>query len=234
MEKTEHILIVDGNVRDGKNLSFLLQREGYPHTLVPTAAAAVRVLSMQAVDLMLLELSLPDQDGRVLLKSIREWSILPILVVSQRNRDTEKAEVLDEGADDYITKPFSAPELMARIRTAFRHRDIYGGRLDERFSYSLNHLELSPARHRVFLEKEEIHLSPLEYRLLLLLFRYEGRVLSTTFIMSQLYGASDTEDTQALRTLVSSLRKKLHDSALSPRFIVTENGVGYRLADPQD
>jgi two-component system KDP operon response regulator KdpE len=176
---------------------------------------------------ILLDLGLPDIDGMDLITKIRSrWDTTPILVISARDQDEEKAAALDLGADDYLTKPFSSTELLARIRTALRHCPAAGkpaGKVGE--------LILDRNQHRALLGSREIHLTPLEYKLLETFFESPGKVLTTQMIIQSVYGIQYAQDTRALRTLMAGLRRKIEPDPGHPRYILTEIGVGYRLAD---
>ncbi|MPM90312.1 KDP operon transcriptional regulatory protein KdpE [bioreactor metagenome] len=179
---------------------------------------------------MVLDLGLPDFDGMEVIKKVREWSTLPIIVVSARDQDKEKAAALDSGADDYLTKPFSATELLARIRVALRH--LYQeGRGRNSPILCVDQLSIDLVKRLVFLNDIPIHLTPLEYSLLALLFNNVGKVLTTKYIINELYGVGYGTDTQALRALMAGLRRKIEENPAKPRYILTEIGVGYRLVD---
>ena len=179
---------------------------------------------------MLLDLGLPDFDGMEVIKKVREWSEVPIIVVSARDQDNEKAAALDGGADDYLTKPFSATELMARIRVALRHSHRTAVSTQQTV-YAVGGLSIDLERHLVFLDGAELHVTPMEYSLLSLFFRNVGKVLTTQYIIREIYGPGYGNDTQALRALMAGLRRKIEKSPAKPRYILTEIGVGYRLVD---
>ena len=179
---------------------------------------------------MLLDLGLPDFDGMEVIKKVREWSEMPIIVVSARDQDKEKAAALDSGADDYLTKPFSATELMARIRVALRH--LYKiGITKTQTVLSVGGLSIDLEKHLVYLEGAVLHVTPLEYHLLTLFLRNPGKVLTTQYILKEIYGVGYGTDTQALRALMAGLRRKIEPTPAKPRYILTEIGVGYRLVD---
>ncbi|MPN43422.1 KDP operon transcriptional regulatory protein KdpE [bioreactor metagenome] len=154
---------------------------------------------------MLLDLGLPDFDGMEVIKKVREWSEMPIIVVSARDQDKEKAAALDSGADDYLTKPFSATELMARIRVALRHLHR-AGVIKQQTSLAVGGLRIDFDKHLVYLDDAELHATPMEYNLLALFFRNIGKVLTTKYMIKEIYGVGYGTDTQALRTLMASLR----------------------------
>ena len=226
----ENILVVEDDAQIRKFIAYTLKQEGFLSETAATAQGALSVLVSQSVDLMLLDLGLPDFDGMEVIKKVREWSEVPIIVVSARDQDREKAAALDAGADDYLTKPFSATELMARIRVALRHQQKKVT-APEQPVLSVGELAIDFAKRQVFLGQEPLHTTPLEYNLLSLFFKNMGKVLTTQYIIKEIYGASYGTDTQALRALMAGLRRKIEKVPAKPRYIKTEIGVGYRLAD---
>ena len=226
----ETILVVEDNTQIRNFISYILEQEGFHYIAVGTAQNALSELVTQHIDLMLLDLGLPDHDGMEVIAKVREWSEVPIIVVSARDQDREKAAALDAGADDYLTKPFSATELLARIRVAIRHLRK-STRSQSQPVLSVGDLVLDLDKHQAFLHGEPIHLTPMEYSLLSLLFKNMGKVLTTQYILKEVYGIGYGTDTQALRTLMASLRRKIEQTPAKPRYILTEIGVGYRLAD---
>ena len=193
----------------------------------------MRLLAAEPIDLMLLDLGLPDLDGTEVIRRLRTWSEMPVIVVSARDQDKEKVAVPDLGADDYLTKPFSASELLARIRVALRHMYKHSGAKANPV-YQTGELRLDAEKHRVCLGETEIHVTPMEYSLLLLLFKNQGKVLTTSVILREIWGAGYGQDTQALRTLTAGLRRKIEKNPAKPRYILTEIGVGYRLAEERE
>ena len=193
----------------------------------------MRLLAAEPIDLMLLDLGLPDLDGTEVIRRLRTWSEMPVIVVSARDQDKEKVAVLDLGADDYLTKPFSASELLARIRVALRHMYKQSGAKANPV-YQAGELRLDAEKRKVYLGEDEIHVTPMEYSLLLLLFKNQGKVLTTSVILREIWGAGYGQDTQALRTLTAGLRRKIEKNPARPRYILTEIGVGYRLAEERE
>ncbi|MEA4831396.1 MAG: response regulator transcription factor [Oscillospiraceae bacterium] len=228
--RTEKILIVEDDSQIRNFITYSLKQEGFPYTTTGTAQGALSTLVSGQIDLMLLDLGLPDFDGMEVIKKVREWSEMPIIVVSARDQDKEKALALDSGADDYLTKPFSATELMARIRVALRHLHKAVG-LKQQTSISVGELKIDLEKHLVYLSNAELHTTPMEYILLSLFFRNLGKVLTTKYIINEVYGVGYGSDTQALRTLMAGLRRKIEKNPAKPRYILTEIGVGYRLSD---
>lgn len=228
--RNEQILIVEDDPQIRNFICYSLKQEGFPYTTTGTAQGALSTLVSEQIDLMLLDLGLPDFDGMEVIKKVREWSEMPIIVVSARDQDKEKAAALDNGADDYLTKPFSATELMARIRVALRHLHKAGG-IRQQTSLVVGALRIDLDKHLVYLDDAELHTTPMEYNLLALFFRNIGKVLTTKYIIKEIYGIGYGTDTQALRTLMASLRRKIEKNPAKPQYILTEIGVGYRLSD---
>ncbi len=227
---SEYILVVEDDTQIRKFICYSLRQEGFRYITAHTAQEALEHLVSQQIDIMLLDLGLPDFDGMDVIKKVREWSEVPIIVVSARDQDKEKAAVLDLGADDYLTKPFSATELMARIRVALRH--LYMQNKEKLLSsISVAGLRIELDKHLVYLDDMELHVTPMEYDLLALFFKNIGKVLTTGYIIKEIWGIGYGTDTQALRALMAGLRRKIEKNPAKPRYIVTEIGVGYRLVD---
>ncbi len=228
--RNELILVVEDDAKINNFICYALKHDGFNVLSADTAQDALSVLVSQPVDLMLLDLGLPDFDGMDVITKVREWSELPIIVVSARDQDREKAAALDAGADDYLSKPFSATELMARIRVAIRH--LYKeGAGKRQASVEVGQLRIDFDKRLVYLDETEVHLTPLEYSLLAVLFRNIGKVLTTGALIRELYGPGYGTDTQALRTLMAGLRRKIEANPAKSRYVLTEIGVGYRLVD---
>jgi len=228
--RNELILIVEDDSQIRNFICYSLKQEGFSYITAGTAQGALSTLVTEQVDLMLLDLGLPDFDGMEVIKKVREWSEMPIIVVSARDQDKEKASALDNGADDYLTKPFSSMELLARIRVAIRHLHKAGGARSQTI-LAVGGLKIDLDKRLVYLEDSELHTTPLEYSLLSLFFRNIGKVLTTNYIIKEIYGAGYGSDTQALRKLMAGLRRKIEKNPAKPRYILTEIGVGYRLSD---
>ncbi|WP_411677059.1 response regulator [Caproicibacter sp.] len=228
--RNEQILVVEDDTQIRNFICYALKQEGFSYTTAGTAQNALSQLVSGQIDLMLLDLGLPDFDGMEVIKKVREWSEMPIIVVSARDQDKEKAAALDGGADDYLTKPFSATELMARIRVALRHlRKIESSKTQS--ILSVGKLKIDFDKRLIYLEDAELHVTPLEYDLLALFFNNIGKVLTTKYILKEIYGVGYGTDTQALRALMAGLRRKIEKNPARPRYILTEIGVGYRLVD---
>lgn len=225
----ESILIVEDDLQIQKFIKYSLETEGFKAFTAGTAQGALSLAVSEQIDLIILDLGLPDFDGIEVIKKIREWSEVPIIVVSARDQDKEKVSALDLGADDYLTKPFSANELLARIRVALRHVYKQNARAKQTY-FQVGELKVDFSKHLVYLQGENIHLTPMEYNLLVLLSQNAGKVITTGYILKEIWGTYST-DTQALRALMAGLRRKIEEIPAKPRYILTEVGVGYRLID---
>ena len=228
--KDVNILVVEDDTQIRNFICYALKQEGFTFQTAETGQKALVALAGNKITLMLLDLGLPDMDGMEIIKELRSWSPLPIIVVSARDQDSEKADALDLGADDYLTKPFSATELMARIRVSLRHAQR-GLDAKPLVSLSVGDLTMDLEKRLVYLKGKEIHVTPLEYNLLVLFFKNMGKVLTTGYILKEIYGVNYGTDTQALRALMAGLRHKIEKTPAKPRYILTEIGVGYRLVD---
>src|SRR5512142_1460469 len=178
-------------------------------------------------DVVLLDLGLPDLDGREVTRRLREWTQTPIIVISARDQEQDKVRALDGGADDYLTKPFSAGELLARIRVALRHAAPQSQDQGEAV-FIAEDLRIDFLKRQVFCGTQEIHLTPIEYRLLTVLVRNAGRVMTHRQILKEVWGPSYVEQTHYLRVFMNQLRKKIEADSTRPRFLLNEPGVGYR------
>ncbi len=228
--RNETILIVEDDSQIHNFMAYTLKQEGFTCYIAKTAQTAMTIVISQKIDLMILDMGLPDFDGMEVIKKVRGWSEMPIIVVSARDQDKDKVAALDAGADDYLTKPFSAAELMARIRVMIRHLNKTAKSTAQPVM-SVGDLSIDFEKRQVFLGGEALHVTPLEYSLLSLLFRNIGKVLTTQFILREIYGIGYGTDTQALRALMAGLRRKIEPVPARPRYILTEIGVGYRLVD---
>ncbi len=224
------ILVVEDDSQIRNFIAYTLKQEGFECKTASTAQSALSDLVSEKIDLMLLDLGLPDMDGMEVIEKVRDWSEIPIIVVSARDQDREKAAALDIGADDFLTKPFSATELMARIRVAIRHLRMNSHK-EQQPTLAVGELAIDLSKRQVFIGGEPLHVTPLEYNLLSLFFRNMGKVLTSQFIIREIYGVGYGNDTQALRALMAGLRRKIEPVPAKPRYILTEIGVGYRLVD---
>lgn len=226
----ECILVVEDDSQIRNFLKYSLEKEGYKCLSVTNGQNALNMIVSEQIDLVLLDLGLPDFDGLDVIKKVREWSEIPIIVVSARDQEKEKVTALNLGADDYLTKPFSAMELLARIRVEIRHLYRKGTR-NVQTNFCVDKLKIDYEKRLVFINETEVHVTPMEYSLLLLLSKNAGKVITTGVILKEIWGANYGADTQALRALMAGLRRKIEEIPAKPRYIITEVGVGYRLVD---
>ncbi len=228
MSNKTQVLVVDDEAAILRFLKPALEANNYEMTSAGTVADATKRIAAESPDIVLLDLGLPDGDGKEVIKRAREWSDVPIIVLSARERETEKIESLDLGADDYINKPFNVGELLARMRAALRHRMQ---RKAEVPVLRVGNIEVDAVRRRANRAGAELELTPKEFELLSFLSRHAGRVLTHRQILTAVWGPAHTEDTQYLRVYVGQLRQKIEEHADDPRIILTEPGIGYRIAD---
>ena len=221
------ILVVDDEPQIRSFQSHSLSAHGYDVQAVESGLAALRDLAVYHPDVVLLDMSLPDLDGVEVLRRLREWSATPVIVISVRDREGDKIAALDAGADDYLTKPFSMGELLARIRAALRH----GAPGEAEPVITSGELSIDLARRLVTVEGREITLTATEYELLKALATHPGRVITHRQLLRQVWGSQSDEKTHYLRVYMSHLRRKLEPDPARPRYLVTEAGVGYRLAE---
>lgn len=226
--QNKKILIVEDDKQIRNFMCYTLKNEGFQVLEAESGEEALLLNKSTPADMLLLDLGLPGMDGMEVLKESRKHMEIPILVVSARDQDEEKVAALDSGADDYLTKPFSAAELLARIRVGFRHYYRIN-RMKDRNSYQVGELFVNLERHVVMLRGEELHLTPMEYELLILFMKHAGKVLTKRFLMEEIYGKNCGADTQALRAMMAGLRRKIEENPATPAYIITEIGVGYRL-----
>jgi two-component system KDP operon response regulator KdpE len=220
------ILVTDDEPQIHRFLTPALTAAGYETLRAETGAETLRLAAARAPDAILLDLGLPDMDGQEVLTKLRAFTSTPIIILSARDREGEKIRALDAGADDYVEKPFGVGELLARIRTALRHR-LQQDSAEKPVIFG--NLVIDPATHRVTLDDEILSLTKREHALLLLLARNRGRVLTHRHILTAIWGHAHTEDVTYLRVYIGQLRKKL-GAELAP-LIITEPGIGYRLQD---
>ncbi len=224
------ILVVDDEPQIHRFLRPSLTASGFDVIMAETATAAIKAAATMAPALIILDLGLPDRDGKDVITEIRAWSKVPIIVLSARDREGEKIAALDLGADDYINKPFGIGELLARIRTALRHSAQDAG---ETTVYQQDGLEIDTVARKVTLNGAPLRLTPKEYELLHVLVRNAGRVVTHRQILAAVWGPAHTDDTQYLRVFVGQLRQKIEENPADPKLIQTEPGVGYRFVDTE-
>lgn len=206
-----------------------LDGQGYRVFEAGTGEAGLVEAATRQPDVVIVDLGLPDIDGLEVIRRLREWSTVPIVVLSARGQEQDKIAALDAGADDYLSKPFGVGELLARMRVALRHAARFGQEAGET-SFTQGDLSVDLARRRVLLHGQEVHLTPIEYRLLTSLVRHAGKVLTHRQLLKEVWGPSHTGETHHLRVHMAQLRRKLEVDSARPRYLLTEPGVGYRLA----
>ncbi|MDQ0455804.1 response regulator [Rhizobium paknamense] len=225
------ILIVDDEPQIQRFLKPALTAAGFDVLEALTGAEALKAVATQAPDLVILDLGLPDMDGKEIIAHLRGWSEVPIIILSARDRESEKIAALDLGADDYVEKPFGIGELTARIRTALRHR----GRSESIPSLiEADGLGIDTVKRLVFRGSEQVHLTPKEYDLLTLLARHAGRVVTHRTLLTAVWGPAHGDDLHYLRVFIGQLRQKIERDPTEPKIVRTEPGVGYRLVTDQD
>lgn len=224
------VLVIEDEPQMRKFIRASLQSHGYRVIEASEAREAVPLISSHNPELLLLDLGLPDADGLDLTKQLREWTKTPIIVISARGREDDKVGALDAGADDYLTKPFGMSELLARMRVALRHaRDTQTQ--DSPETLELGSIAIDFVRREVLRDGKQVHLTPIEYKLLTLLARHAGKVLTHRQILKEVWGASYGAQTHYVRVHMAELRKKIEADPARPKLIITEPGVGYRLRD---
>ena len=229
MSNKVRVLIVDDEAAIPRFLTPALKANNYEPMSAGTVAEATRRIASDPPDIVLLDLGLPDGDGKNVIREVREWSDVPIIVLSAHDREAEKIAALDLGADDFVNKPFGVGELLARMRTALRHRIT---RDAETPVFRTLDIEIDSVRHRVTRGDSEVKLTPKEFELLSFLARHAGKVVTHRQILMAVWGPAHVEDTQYLRVYIGQLRQKLERDAGDPRIIITEPGIGYRIAEP--
>ncbi|MCL1940077.1 MAG: response regulator transcription factor [Desulfovibrionaceae bacterium] len=229
-----NILVVEDDNAVRSLITTALSTFGYQFCYACTGADAITEAVSRQPDLFLLDLGLPDLDGTDIIKKLRTWTNNPILVVSARSEIDDKIAALDAGADDYLTKPFSVEELMARIRAALRKMSYDKSPLKNTTIFVNGGLRIDYAANAVFVDSMEIHVTPMEYRLLCLLSRNVGKVLTHNYILKEIWDCNFESTTQSLRVFMATLRKKIEKNPAQPLFIKTHIGVGYRMIRLQD
>lgn len=226
------ILLVEDDKTIRKFISTALTTQDYDVKEAITGKEGISIAVSYSPDVVLLDLGLEDMDGIEVIKAIRQFSNIPIIVVSAREQDREKVEVFDAGADDYLTKPFSIVELLARVRVAFRHSQVELQQKEEiRSTFEVGELLIDFDKRKVIVDNNEVHLTPIEYNILSLLAKHHGKVLTHNFIIKEIWGSIIGNETKSLRVFMATLRRKIEKQPADPRYIITEVGVGYRLND---
>ena len=223
------ILIVEDDAPIRNLITTTLKAHEYKYLTAQNGENAIMQASSHNPDIVLLDLGLPDIDGVEVIKKIRTWSEMPIIVISARSEDNDKIEALDAGADDYLTKPFSVDELLARIRVTTRRLSVLHSAIQSESLFTNGNLKIDYAAGCAYIRDNELHLTPIEYKLLCLLSQNVGKVLTHTFITQKIWGAAWESNVASLRVFMATLRKKIEIEPDSPQYIQTHIGVGYRM-----
>lgn len=228
MAESHQILVIEDEVPIRRFLRLALMDKGYRFSEASTGKEGLVKITNEQPDLVILDLGLPDMDGLEVTRQIREWSQIPVIVLSARLTERDKVNALDSGADDYLTKPFGVPELLARIRVAlrhFRHSEV-GSDVSE---FSFGNVTVDFGRRLVILDGNEVKLTRIEYKLLQTLVKYAGKVVTHNQLLREVWGINFNEDSNYLRVYMAHLRRKLEADSARPKYLITEAGVGYRL-----
>jgi two-component system, OmpR family, KDP operon response regulator KdpE len=229
-DKGLRILVIDDEPQIIKFLKVSLGSHGFDIDEAGTGADGISRAASGKPDLIIVDLGLPDMDGKAVVKAIREWSVTPIIVLSAREQEKEKVEAFDVGADDYVTKPFGIGELIARIRVAIRHSTPN----ENDPLLVCGNLTVDLELHRVMIGGREVKLTPTEFALIKLLAQHQGKVLTQKQILKSVWGNEYTEDTHYVRIYIAQLRRKIEPNPTQPQYIITESGIGYRLIFPTE
>ena len=227
-ENAPLVLVIEDEPQIRRFLRATLSAHGYRLVEAATGQEGLMHAATHQPEIVILDLGLPDLDGLELTQQLREWSTVPIIVLSARGQESDKVAALDAGADDYLTKPFGVGELLARMRVALRHTARTAQEPGEAV-FTVGDLRVDMARRQVFVTDQEVHLTPIEYKLLTTLVRYAGKVVTHHQLLREVWGPGASSETHYLRVYMGQLRHKLEANPARPRYLVTESGVGYRL-----
>ena len=227
------VLIVEDDRAICNFIRRVLEANGYEALIAFCGREALSMLTSHCPDVVILDLGLPDMDGFEVITELRKWSLMPVVVVSARTDEREKVRVLDAGADDYITKPFGTSELLARIRTAIRHTRMTGGNptIAKENKFRAQGLVIDYDKYRVYIDDRDAGLTQNEFKLVALLGRYAGRVLTYDYLLREIWGPNKAYDNQILRVNMANIRRKIEKNPAEPQYIFTEVGVGYRMVE---
>jgi two-component system KDP operon response regulator KdpE len=223
------ILVIEDEQEIRRFLRASLANHGYCLIESETGQRGLDLIADEHPDLVLLDLGLPDTDGLTVIRRLRGWSQVPVIVLSARGREADKVKALDAGADDYLTKPFSVVELQARIRVALRHATQDQDEAGEP-TFTLGHLRVDLDRRQVFVGEKEVHLTPIEYRILTTLIKHSGKVVTHRQLLKEVWGPDSVFENHYLRVYMTHLRRKIEPNPAQPQFVLTDPGIGYRLA----
>ena len=234
MEIKDRVLVIEDDKSIRNFMKTILEANNYEVIMAVNGAEAYSMITSQCPDVVILDLGLPDMDGMKILKSVREWSGMPILVVSARSHERDKVEALDLGADDYITKPFGTSELLARLRTAIRHARVSYLTPEgmQTGTFRSGDLVIDYDKHRVYVGEQDAGLTQNEYKIVSLLGKYAGKVLTYDFLIKEIWRPNMKNDNRILRVNMANIRRKIEHNPAQPQYIFTEVGVGYRIVDP--
>lgn len=229
----DKVLVVEDEKGISGFIKAILASNGFDVIIAHTGSEAFSMISSHCPDLVILDLGLPDIDGMEIIKTVREWTQLPIIVVSARSHERDKVAALEQGADDYITKPFGPAELLARIRVAIRHsrNGIGDGSMANSGKFIASDLVIDYDKHQVLICGKNVHLTQNEFRIVALLGKCAGKVLTYDFIMKELWGPQSRGNNQILRVNMANIRRKIEKNPAEPKYIFTEVGVGYRMIE---
>ncbi len=227
MSQKIQILIIEDEQRIVNVLSSVLTSHGYRAISCRTGREGLRMAASHCPSVILLDLGLPDMDGNEVIRELREWSAIPVIVLSARTQEKDKIDALDYGADDYITKPFSTGELLARIRTALRHTSPAGNTK----SIKIGDLMIDFESHQVKVGEQTVHLTQIEYKIVVLLAKNAGRVMTYDHLIKEIWGPYADNNNRILRVNMVNIRRKLEKNPAEPQYIFTESGIGYRMND---
>lgn len=233
MEIKDRVLVIEDDKSIRNFLRAILEANNYDVIMASSGVGAYSMITSQCPDVVILDLGLPDMDGMDILKNVREWSSMPVVVVSARDHEKDKVQALDLGADDYITKPFGTSELLARVRTAIRHTrtSCINSEVVKTGSFTAGGLTIDYDKHRVYVDGKDAALTQNEFKLVALLGKFAGRVLTYDYIIKEIWGPNMKNDNQILRVNMANIRRKIEENPAQPKYIFTEVGVGYRMIE---
>lgn len=233
MDIKDRVLVIEDDKSIRNFFRTVLEANNYDVLIATTGAEGYSMVTSQCPDVVILDLGLPDMDGMTILKNVRQWSSMPVLVVSARTHEKDKVAALDAGADDYITKPFGTSELLARVRTAIRHAraTVLTAEGMQTGQFRAGDLLIDYDKHRVYAGDRDVNLTQNEYKIVSLLGKYAGKVLTYDFIIKEIWGPNMQNDNRILRVNMANIRRKMENNPAQPQYIFTEVGVGYRIVD---
>lgn len=236
MKLKDKVLIVEDEQNISNFISTVLSANNFDVLIAETGTQALSMITSHCPDLIILDLGLPDIDGTDILRAVRSWSNLPVIVVSARTHEHDKVAALDMGADDYIEKPFGTSELLARIRTAIRHTrtTLDNSSIAQSGKFSVGGLTVDYDKHHVLVDGQDVHLTLNEFKIVALLGKYAGKVLTYDFLIKEIWGPKAKADNQILRVNMANIRRKIEKNPADPQYIFTEIGVGYRMLESEN